>query len=298
MMETPAPRTPQTPGDAPTSALAPFDALYEATRAGDPLPLPPALAALYGPLTFPAPADRPHVFANFVTTLDGIVAFDLPQRPGGGDISGHSAHDRALMGLLRAAADAVVAGAGTLRAEPKHIWTPAHIFPPLAAAYAALRAALGQPEPPLNVLVTARGDLDLSLPVFTAGQAPVLLVTTTEGAAALRRHAVPLGVQITEVAERGPLAARAVLAAVSAARPCHRILLEGGPHLLGDFLAEGLLDEQFLTLAPQLAGRDGVANRPALVAGHLFAPDAPLWGQLVSVRRAGDHLFLRYALPH
>ena len=69
----------------------------------------------------------------------------------------------------------------------------------------------------------------------------------------------------------------------------------GGPQLLGDFFAEGLLDELFLTLAPQIAGRDTSTERPGLVTGQRFAPEHPLWGTLVSVKRAGSHLFLRYA---
>ncbi len=65
--------------------------------------------------------------------------------------------------------------------------------------------------------------------------------------------------------------------------------------MLGDFFAEQLLDELFLTLAPQVAGRDASTEQPGLVAGQRFAPEHPLWGTLVSVKRGGSHLFLRYA---
>ncbi|HEX6121828.1 MAG TPA: dihydrofolate reductase family protein, partial [Ktedonobacterales bacterium] len=207
---------------------------------------------------------------------------------------------------LRALADAVIVGAGTLRAEPRHRWTPAHVAPALAGEYQALRAALGKPRPPLTVLVTARGDLDLSWPVFSAGQAPVLLVTGAEGARALGRQALPSGVELAEVAApTAAITAPAILAATTAAlrrgaQPTPSapttLLVEGGPHLLGDFLAAKLLDEQFLTLAPHIAGRDGHANRPGLTAGHLFAPEHMLAARLHSVRRAGSHLFLRYGL--
>jgi hypothetical protein len=50
-------------------------------------------------------------------------------------------------------------------------------------------------------------------------------------------------------------------------------------------------------LAPQVAGRDGSPERPGLVAGKRFAPEHPLWGTLVGVKRSGSHLFLRYAFP-
>jgi len=71
--------------------------------------------------------------------------------------------------------------------------------------------------------------------------------------------------------------------------------VEGGPQLLGAFYAERVLDEQFLTLAPQIAGRDVDDRRLSLVMGQTFAPRHPLWGALVDVRRGGSHLFLRYA---
>jgi len=72
------------------------------------------------------------------------------------------------------------------------------------------------------------------------------------------------------------------------------ILVEGGPQLIGDFLADQRLDELFLTLAPQIAGRDGSVERPGLVAGKIFAPEKPLWCRLLGIKRGGSHLFLRY----
>jgi hypothetical protein len=63
---------------------------------------------------------------------------------------------------------------------------------------------------------------------------------------------------------------------------------------MGDFFAERQLDELFLTLAPQVAGRDDANARPGLVAGKQFAPEGPVWGTLVGLKRGGSHLFLRY----
>ncbi len=288
------------------SDLPPFSVLADRAQA-ESLPLPPTLATLYGPLALPVQPGRPYLYANFITTLDGVAAYDVPGKSGGGDIGTGNAHDRALMGLLRALADAIVVGAGTLRIVPDHAWTPAGIYRPLAEAYQALRQSLGRPRPPINVIVSASGDLDLKRGIFQSGEVPVLIVTTMEGAARLRRQQVyggrtssagnsPVGrVAIAEVADAGSIPARSIVAAIQAAGPSERILVEGGPHLLGDFLAAGLLDEQFLTLAPQVAGRNGGADRLGVVAGHLFAPDAPLRVRLVSVREAGDSLFLRYA---
>ena len=74
-------------------------------------------------------------------------------------------------------------------------------------------------------------------------------------------------------------------------------LVEGGPRLLGNFYAEQLVDEQFLTLAPQVAGRDAGARRLSLVMGKVFAPGDPLWGTMIDARRGSSHLFLRYSFP-
>jgi riboflavin biosynthesis pyrimidine reductase len=282
--------------NAPASLepLDPLETLFE-VAAGESLPLPPELATVYGTLRLPLHPDRPHVIGNFVTTLDGVVALNTAGHMSGGAISGDNAHDRLVMGLLRATADAVVVGAGTLRSVPTHRWTASYIYPTLAEEYRALRASLGKPEPPLNVIVTARGQLDLDLPVFRSGEVPVLVVTNGAGAEQVQSHALPALVQVATLDGAGPLGAQAILAAIGRVRRCTVILVEGGPHLMGDFFAERCLDELFLTLAPQIAGRDGEADRPGLVAGKRFAPEHLVWGTLASVRRASSHLFLRYA---
>jgi len=236
-----------------------------------------------------------YVIGNFVTTLDGVVALNETGRAGGGDISGFNQYDRMVMGLLRAVADAVIVGAGTLRSVSKHRWTAQYIYPPLAGMYQQLRTSLGKPTPPLNVIVTARGAVDLDLPVFQSGEMPVLLVTNTQGEERIRAQHLPPSVQLSAVQSSGHLSAQAILHEVNRVRQCEVILVEGGPQLMGDFFAEQALDELFLTLAPQIAGRDEEVKRPGLVMGKLFAPEDPRWGTLVSVKRGGSHLFLRYA---
>jgi riboflavin biosynthesis pyrimidine reductase len=191
----------------------------------------------------------------------------------------------------------VVIGAGTLRAaSPDHRWTAEYIYPPLADAYRSLRATLGKPEPPLNVVVSASGDLDLERRLFRSGEVPVLIVTTAAGARRIGGE-LPPSVRVAAVGDAGLLSARAVLTAVCRVRPCERILVEAGPRLMGDFLAEEQLDELFLTLAPQVAGRDGAVARPGFVAGKRLAPEHPRWATLVGVKRGGCHLFLRYGFP-
>jgi riboflavin biosynthesis pyrimidine reductase len=273
--------------------LAPLESLFDAAG-GDDLPLPPDLSALYGPLRFPACEGRPYVIGNFVTTLDGVASLSAPGLAGGGPISGSNPHDRMVMGLLRSVADAVIVGAGTLRSVPRHLWTAEYIFPALAGSFRALRAASGKSEPPLNVIVTARGEIDPDLPVFRAGEGRTLVVTTPEGARSIRGRGLSGTVGIEEVKSAGGFGARAILSAIGRVRPGKIFLVEGGPQLMGDFFAGNCLDELFLTLAPQVAGRDGTVERPGFVAGKRFAPERPLWGTLAGAKRGGSHLFLRY----
>ena len=280
------------------TALAPLESLYEGIPAGGvDLPLPSQLQTLYGRLQFPPHPGRSYLISNFVTTLDGVVSLNAPGQSGGKEISGFNQHDRMVMGLLRAVADVVIVGAGTLRAAPDHLWTAPYIYPPLADSYQALRTSLGKAGPPLNVIVTARAEIDLGLRVFRSGEVPVLIVTTPPGAHHIREREVPPSVQIATIAGAERLSGRAILEAVGHSRGGQNdvILVEGGPQLMGSLFAEQCLDELFLTLAPQVAGRDGSAERPGFVAGQRFAPEQPLWGALAGVKRAGSHLFLRYA---
>ncbi len=284
--------------------LAPLDTLYEMKR-GEALPLPPRLTRLYGCLRMPPAHARPHIFSNFVATLDGVVSLNLKGHASGGDISGFSLQDRMVMGLLRAVADVVIVGAGTLNVDRHHVWTAERIFPALAEDYRRLRVALGKRGPPLNVIVSGSGRVDLGLPVFASGEVPALIVTTAAGAKRLRTQRMPDSVEIRAVrssaaapqAKAHGIRAGAIIEQVRRASVGRLILVEGGPRLLGEFCAAHLLDEQFLTLAPQIAGRDAGDDRLSLVMGRTFAPRHPLWGTLVDLRRGGSHLFLRYTLP-
>jgi riboflavin biosynthesis pyrimidine reductase len=283
------------PGSA---TLASLKTLFEMKR-GKLLPLPPKLARLYGRLRMPLPRSRPHVFSNFVTTLDGVVSLNAKGHASGGDISGFSAQDRMVMGLLRAVADVVIIGSGTLGADRRHVWTAEAIFPELADEYLRLSKALGKRGAPLNVIVSGSGEIDLRLPVFASGKVPALIVTTSAGAKHLRRQSAPGSVEIRAIpgSRASAIPARAILDEVCRVSPGKLILVEGGPRLLGDFYAERLIDEQFLTLAPQIAGRDTGDRRPSLVMGKAFAPRDALWGTLIDLRRGSSHLFLRYSFP-
>jgi riboflavin biosynthesis pyrimidine reductase len=279
--------------------MEPVQTLYE--RVPTPAEtLPPLLAAMYGGgLAFPpAHDDRPYVIANFVATLDGVVSYDSPGQRGGGPISGENEADHAIMGLLRACADAVIFGARSLSEDSGHVRTPAFIYPPLAPAYAEVRARQGQGALPLNVVVSGSGAVDLREPNFHHPGLRILIATTTAGAERLTRQEPPDGVTplvIDGTADNG-VAPGPLLAALQRDYDVRLALHEGGPSLFTSFLRADCLDELFLTLAPQFAGRAKGTPRPALVAGYAFAPGSAPWSDLLSVKRAGEHLFLRYGL--
>ncbi len=274
------------------SALTPLETLFD-TDNGDIVPMPVEIAMLYGKLQFPAHPNGPRIVGNFVETLDGIVSLNIPGHSGGGEISGHNPQDRIVMGILRSMADAVVVGAGTLRAVPHHLWTAEYIFPDLAGAFARFRKLINKAGQPLNVIVTASGDLDTSLPVFQ-GSVPVLVVTSSKGLQELKKRELPSSVTVDAAPNEGRVSAQTVIECITRVHRCDTILVEGGPQLIGDFFQEELIDELFLTLAPQVAGQDSEHRRPTLVEGKILAPEHPAWGRLISVHRADDHLFLRY----
>ena len=123
----------------------------------------------------------------------------------------------------------------------------------------------------------------------------VRLVTTPDGAVHARGMGLPRSVEIVVAGEADRIDQRALLAAL-AERHLDLVVCEGGPRLLASLLEAGFVDELFLTLAPQLAGRSPDVGRLALIESVAYdVADAP-WAELASVMRTGDHLFLRYRL--
>lgn len=247
------------------------------------------LQAYGGDLRFPS--GRAHVFANFVSTVDGLVSYGLPGQATARVISRAHPGDRFVMGLLRAVADVVVSGAGTLRVESGSTWTPYQVFPAAASFFRELRQGMGLPESIRVAMLSSRGEIDLSLPVFRSPGVEPLILTTRAGAARLAA-ADPGSARVLAV--EAPTM-RGMLDALVAETGARLILSEVGPNLFGKMLDEGVVDELFLTVAPQLAGRS--LDRPGvgLVEATAFAPERAPWGDLVSVKRSADYLLLRYA---
>jgi len=279
----------------PTGPGSPFTLLLDHDDDGG-LSLPEPFQAIYGvDWRLPAPgAERPYVYMNFAVSRDGRISFDMPGHKGGGDISDSNPHDQWLMDLLRARADAVLVGAATLRVGPKHIWTTGQIFPADAAAYAALRRAEGRDPAPLHVFLSGSGALDVDVGAFQRADIRTIVATTAAGAARLRSH-LPRASHV-EIFDLGAdqIDLAALVRRLRADYGVQTLLCEGGGRIYGSLLASGLVDDEFVTLCPIVVGSppDG-PPRPALVDGVAFAPaDAPR-SRTLSLRCAGDHLFLR-----
>jgi riboflavin biosynthesis pyrimidine reductase len=200
------------------------------------------------------PGGRPLVSAVMVASLDGRAAVAGSSRPLGGE------HDLRLLLALRASADALLVGPGTVRAE----------------GYG--------PLPCPAVLVSRSFDLPWEAGLFAAPGLPVVVYT---GATAGEPPAVAAAVEVVRMDEPS---LGAVLADLHA-RGVRRLLCEGGPRLNRALLAAGLLDELFLTLSPLVTGDD---RQTAIVAGG--ALPAPLRLALRSVATADGELYLRYSV--
>jgi riboflavin biosynthesis pyrimidine reductase len=241
--------------------------LQRAVPPGDPVTPPDA----YGDLGLDdlAPADRPHVVVNFVSSADGKAT--LAGRSGG--LGGPA--DRAAFHLLRSQVDAILAGTGTLRAENygRLVRDP---------QLEARRRAQGRRAQPLAVVVSRSGEVPWEIPLLSdpASRAVVFAPAGTEMPAT--------GAQLTRAPLGDPDDLRAMLTVLRAQHGVRSLLCEGGPRLFGALLAAERVDELFLTLAPTLAG----GGELPVSTGH--GPAEPLELHLVSALSADGTLLLRY----
>lgn len=265
--------------------MEPLEVLFEA-EALPAIELPRQLRELYGgTIGF----DEPHLFANFVSTIDGVVAIpSIPQS--NALVSGDSEGDRFVMGLLRALADVVLIGAGTLASSPRGTWLPDRVYPPGTEAFAELRRGLGKPEKPEVAILTGRGSIMPTHPVLESGA----VVLTSEPGAERLRDKVPGASTILTLGDETTIDPRRAVDALL--ERGHRLILsEAGPHVFGSLTGAGLVDELFLTISPLLAGDRGNVSRFGLAESVELMPPG-MRERLLGVRRHGDHLFLRYAL--
>jgi len=263
------------------SRLVPLECLFE--RDGLPrTELPARLRELYGGDLGLAPG----LYANFVSTIDGVVAIPSLERSNR-LISDESDADLFVMALLRAFADAVLVGSGTLLASRTARWRAESAFPDAADDLAELRRSLGHTPAPQIAIVSASGAIDAEHPAVRDG---ALVLTTARGAELL-----PDGVRHEVLPGEAHVDLRAAVELLRAGGH-ERILSEGGPTLFGSLVAAGLVDELFLTVSPLLAGRSSSESRLGLVDGIEFLPERRAAWELRSLRTHGEHVFLRYGV--
>lgn len=234
-----------------------------------PDPGPTTIAAQlagYAPWEEP-PDDRPHVALNFATTLDGRGAID-----GRSGAIGSSTDTEMLVGLRRRF-DAVMIGAGTLRAE--------RYGPILADEEQRGRlAGVGLPPDPLVVVVSGHLDLPWDAPLFTETGGQVLILTASD------RRPPAVAPSLEVLRQEGGIDLAAALRTLRAEHGVRALLCEGGPSLHAQLQAVRLADELFLTIAPKLAG-----TGRSILEGAL--PDVAEL-QLTWLLAEGSELFARY----
>jgi len=230
-------------------------------------------AEAYGADRRERPDRRPWVLANMVTSVDGAAA--VAGRTG--QLGG--AADKAVFSAIRGVADVIVAAAGTVRAERYHPPRPP------SDTVARGRAERGQAPRPRLVVVTRQMDLDPDLPLFAEPDQRPLVVTCATADPDRRARIEPVADVIELGQESVDLAAMVTWLGEHGARV---VLTEGGPTLLGQLVAEGLVDELCLTIAPLLVA--GPERRIAHSIEHPAATDLVL----DRVLEADGELLLRY----
>lgn len=223
-------------------------------------------------------ATRPWVLLSFTTSLDGYLDDATPQRL---LLSNDADFDR--VDALRASVDAILVGAGTVRADNPRLLVRS---PQRRAA----RAARGEPESPLRVVLSGSGEIPREAAVFTAEGAETVIYPT------LVQPSETHPVRFSEtLPDRNHSAGTAVdlvdLLDDLARRGVRRLMVEGGAAVLTRFLAEDLADEIQVSVAPFLVG-DPAAPRAFSSGGYPQSPDRRMI--LAETRAIGDVQFSRY----
>jgi riboflavin-specific deaminase-like protein len=217
-----------------------------------------------------APPGRPWLGLNMVSSLDGKATIEWRTKGLSSEL------DRRLFHHLRTQADAVMVGAGTLRAERYGRMTKSEEL-------RDKRVAEGLASDPLAVIVSGRLDLPADLPILNEPEQRVVIATGSDATLS------GLGAQV-EYARVGDDLPR-LMAYLRETHGVRSVLCEGGPTLNSYLFAARLVDELFLSLSPKVAGG---AAALTIVAGRELVEPTEL--ELVSVAEGGGDLFTRWRL--
>lgn len=222
------------------------------------------------------PQTRPYVTVNMAVSVDGKITTYRRERMTLG-----TRHDRYMMDVLRARSGAVIIGAGTVQ----------HDGYPILVRDDGLRqkrVTRGQTPHPLNVVASHELDLPAKSSFFKRDDTEILIYTTRKAPAARVRRFSKLAEVI--VLPRQTLAPEAITDDLFE-RGVTNLLLEGGGELHFAFLKADLVDEIYLTITPRLIGG---AEAPTMMDGRGFLAGQHREVELISTRRKGNELFLRY----
>jgi 5-amino-6-(5-phosphoribosylamino)uracil reductase len=221
-------------------------------------------------------ADRVYTLLSCCVSLDGYLGDGTPRLP----LSNQADFDR--VDALRASCDAIMVGAVTVRTDNPRLLVR-------SPARRAEREARGLPASPIKVTVTERVDLDPASSFFTTGESEKLVYTP--------RARVPLARErlgrVATIVDGGPQVRMRTVSEDLAARGVERLMVEGGGIVHTQFLAEDLVDELQLVVAPCFIGD---SRAPRFVADGRFPWNAQRRASLVEVRQIDDVALLRYAL--
>ncbi len=214
---------------------------------------------LYSDLAFPSPPpSRPLVYANMVATIDGRTV--LGER--GEDVVGlGSRADQEVMDVLERAADAIILGAASVRANPKS-WNP---------------------HCPIRIAVSSTGDLPWDTAFLAEGRA---FLACPRG----KNPRVPDAVTVLEFGE-ARVDVVGLLAHLRQELEIERLHSLGGSSLNGELIAADALDELFLTIAPKVKLGFDI---PTYAIGEPLPRNALKQFSLVEHHVVGDEVFLRY----
>jgi 5-amino-6-(5-phosphoribosylamino)uracil reductase len=220
--------------------------------------------------------ERPYVLLSCGMSIDGYLDTATGQRL---LLSNDADFDR--VDAVRAASDAILVGAGTIRQDNPRLLVR-------SAARRDDRVARGLSPNPAKVTVTGRGDLDPSGRFF-AGDADKLVYCASAALDATRDR---LGALATVIDGGDPVDLRRMLADLHA-RGVRRLMVEGGERMHTQFLTAGLVDELHLVVAPFFVGD---SRAPRFVGDGAFPWGPDHRATLAEVRQIGDVALLRYAM--
>lgn len=221
---------------------------------------------------------RPYVLLSAAVSIDG----HLDTRPGENRLLLSNKEDFERVDSVRASVDAILVGAGTLRADNPRLLVN-------SAERRASRVAAGQPEYPLKVTITGTGDLDPGWKFWHHGGDKLVLAVGDAATAKARANLGDLAIVQSIPAEAVWPAALDILGDAYAVK---RLMVEGGGTIHTQILEAALADELQLVIAPLLVGQPD-AVRMLGPASYPGGPSARL--RLLETRQIGDVVLLRYA---